>query len=201
MLKLKQTVVVEGRYDKSRLANLVDARIITTDGFDIFKDRQKLALLRALAEKDGLIILTDSDAAGFRIRSFLTGAIPGGHIVHVYIPDILGKEPRKEKPGAEGKLGVEGIPDHLLLEALGKAGLKQSPPEKAAPARQITQADLMEWGLCGGQGSFQKRKQLLKRLELPERMGTKAMLGVLNSFYGYDAFLALVDSLGEAGPY
>ena len=122
MIRLKQTVIVEGRYDKARLSSLIDANILTTDGFDIFRDKRKLHTIRMLAEKDGIILLTDSDAAGFRIRGYLSGAVPPERITHVYIPDLFGKERRKNRPSAEGKLGVEGVPTKLLLEAFARAG-------------------------------------------------------------------------------
>ncbi|MEM1485545.1 DUF4093 domain-containing protein [Oscillospiraceae bacterium PP1C4] len=196
MLKIKQAVIVEGKYDKSKLSSLVDATIITTDGFDIFRDKEKLAMIRALAEKNGIVILTDSDAAGFRIRSHIAGAIDNTKITHVYIPDIFGKERRKEKPSAEGKLGVEGIPAELLLEALERAGItveaSSCKPENTHP---VTRAELVQWGLSGGDNSFELRQRVLKKLGLPARMNTKAMLQVINSLYTYEEFVKLLEKL------
>ena len=202
MLKLKQAVIVEGRYDKARLSTLVDALIVTTEGFDIFRDREKLQFIRTLAERDGIIILTDSDAAGFRIRSYIAGAVDPSRIIHVYIPDILGKERRKASPSAEGKLGVEGIPLELLLEALQRAGVdvETSVPvgQQKIQGRPVTGADLMEWGIIGGDNSSALRKQLLRKLKLPARMNPKALLRVVNTLYDYETFYTLIQSLRPA---
>lgn len=201
MIRLKQTVIVEGRYDKARLSSLIDANILTTDGFDIFRDKRKLHTIRTLAEKDGIILLTDSDAAGFRIRGYLSGAVPPERVTHVYIPDLFGKERRKAQPSAEGKLGVEGVPTKLLLEAFARAGItpetaEQGVSDQAATGEtRITQADLVEWGISGGENSFAVRQKLLKKLRLPARMGTKALLKTVNTLYTYEEFLHLVESL------
>ena len=194
MLKIKQTIIVEGRYDKAKLSSLIDANILTTDGFGIFRDKEKLHYIRALAQKDGIILLTDSDAAGFHIRSYISGAIPQEQIIQVYIPDIFGKERRKSQPSAEGKLGVEGIPTDLLLKAFQKAGIAvegQPSPQKPC-GRQVTRVDLMEWGLAGGENSFARRQQLLKKLQLPARMNAKALLKAINALYTYEEFLTLL---------
>lgn len=193
MLKIKQTIIVEGRYDKSKLSSLVDATIITTDGFDIFRDKEKLAMIRALADKNGLIILTDSDVAGFRIRSHIAGAVDPAKITHVYTPDIFGKESRKAKAGAEGKLGVEGIPAQILLDAFARAGITAQDNAPAKNVRPVTRADLVEWGLSGGDNSFALRQRVLKQLKLPERMNAKAMLNVINSLYTYEEFVKLLE--------
>ncbi len=182
-LKVKQTIIVEGRYDQAKLSSLVDATILTTGGFDIFRDKKKLALFRALADKDGIIILTDSDAAGFRIRSYIAGAVDTDKIIHVYIPDLFGKERRKAQPSAEGKLGVEGIPADVLLEAFRRAGVLVENTETLAQGDPVTKADFVEWGLSGGENSFVLRQQLLSRLRLPARMNTNALLKVVNSLY------------------
>lgn len=183
-MKVKQAIIVEGRYDQAKLSSLVDATILTTGGFDIFRDKKKLALFRALAEKDGIIILTDSDAAGFRIRSYIAGAVDTDKIIHVYIPDLLGKERRKTQPSAEGKLGVEGIPADLLLEAFRRAGVSvESSGTSAKDGDPVTKADFVEWGLSGGENSFALRQQLLNRLRLPARMNANALLKVVNSLY------------------
>ena len=158
MIHLKQAVVVEGRYDKAHLASLLDTVIIETGGFRIFKDREKLAMLREIARRRGLVILTDSDAAGFRIRRYLGGSIPKENLYHAYIPDIYGKERRKERPSAEGKLGVEGVSAQVILEALERAGvLTDTTPE---PARRITKTDFIDWGLSGGTNSTARRDRI-----------------------------------------
>ena len=192
MLKLRQAVIVEGRYDKAKLASLVDATILTTDGFDIFKDREKLALIRALAAKNGVVLLTDSDAAGFKIRGYLARAIPPGQLTHVYIPDLFGKEPRKARPSAEGKLGVEGVPAGTLLEAFRRAGVTAEPVEDAPPRAPITKADLMDWGLSGGEQSAARRRALCARLGLPERLSANGLLGALNALYRREELEALL---------
>ncbi len=193
MLKLSQAVIVEGKYDAIRLANVVDALILTTEGFGIFKDKEKQALLRRLAKTRGIIVLTDSDSAGFLIRSFLRSAVPEGSVTHVYIPDVFGKEKRKRAPGAEGKLGVEGIAQDVLLEAFRKAGVTAQ--ETAAPHESITTLDLYEHGLSGKANSREKRKRLLKKLALPERLSTGNLVKVLNCFVTKDEFLELVKEL------
>lgn len=195
MLKIIQTVIVEGKYDKSKLSSLIDATIITTDGFDVFRDREKLNMIRALAEKNGIVILTDSDAAGFRIRSYIAGAVGADKITHVYIPDLFGKERRKEKASAEGKLGVEGIPAAILLEAFERAGITAEVRETAVNTRPVTHADLAEWGLAGGDNSATLRRRLLTKLRLPARMNAKAMLAVVNTLYDYDTFVKLLETL------
>ena len=193
MLKLSQAVIVEGKYDAIRLAGVVDALILTTEGFGIFKDKEKQALLRRLAKTRGIIVLTDSDSAGFLIRSFLRSAVPEGSVTHVYIPDVFGKEKRKRAPGAEGKLGVEGIAQDVLLEAFRKAGVTTQ--ESAAPRESITTLDLYEYGLSGKANSSEKRKRLLQKLALPERLSAGNLVKVLNCFVTKDEFLALVKEL------
>ena len=166
MIKLKQAVIVEGRYDKIKLSNLLDALILTTDGFGIFKDKEKQTFLRRLAREQGLIILTDSDSAGFLIRNFLQSALPPEQITHVYIPDLFGKEKRKRAPGKEGKLGVEGVSEQVLLEAFARAGVTADRSD-AAPAQRLTTADLFALGLSGKPDSAAKRRALLQKLALP----------------------------------
>lgn len=184
MIRIKEAIVVEGRYDKNALSQVVDAVILETSGFGVFKDSEKLELLRRLAVKQGLIIFTDPDGAGFVIRNFLKGAIPPEQVKHAYIPDIYGKERRKRVPGKEGKLGVEGVSPQLLLDALRKAGatfLDEATGEE--PQGEWTPADLYALGLTGRPDSAQRRKALLSRLGLPEHMNTKALLTVLNALY------------------
>ena len=182
MLKIQEAIVVEGRYDKNTLSQVVDAVILETSGFGIFKDKEKLALLRRVGEKRGLILLTDSDGAGFVIRNYLKGALPRDKVKQAYIPDIRGKEKRKRTPGKEGKLGVEGMKPDVILEALRRAGVTFLDEETAPQAEKtpITKADLMEWGLAGGEGSSQRRQALLRRLELPEHLTANGMLEALN---------------------
>lgn len=197
MIKLKQAVIVEGKYDKAKLSSLVDATIVTTDGFDVFRDREKLAYIRALAEKNGVIILTDSDAAGFRIRAHIAGAVDPEKITHVYIPDIFGKERRKTQPSAEGKLGVEGMPAGVLLDALRRAGVAVEGQDAPAPAKRaapVTKADLVEWGLSGGPDSAGRRRRVLTALGLPARMNANAMLSAINALYTRGEFLAFLET-------
>ena len=179
MLKIKEAIVVEGRYDKNTLSQIVDAPILETSGFGIFRDKEQMSLLRRVAERRGLIVFTDSDGAGFVIRNHIKSAIPGKFLKHAYIPDIYGKEKRKAAPGKEGKLGVEGLPPEILLDALRRAGAtiegEDSPGNKG-----ITKQDLMERGLSGGDNAGAKRQLLLKKLGMPERMSANAMLQALN---------------------
>lgn len=182
MVKIKEAIVVEGRYDKNTLSQIVDAPILETAGFGIFKDKQQMALLRRVAEKRGLIVFTDSDGAGFVIRNHIKSAIPGKYLKHAYIPDIPGKEKRKSAPSKEGKLGVEGMTRDILLEALRRSGATIEGEDVPAP-KSITKQDLMELGLSGGKDASAKRLQLLKKLNLPEHMSPNAMLQALNLFY------------------
>ena len=185
--------MVEGRYDKNALSQVVDATIITLGGFAVFNDREKLSFLRRLAEERGLIVLTDSDGAGFVIRNYLKGALPKDQVKQAYIPDIHGKERRKRAPGKEGKLGVEGMKPAVLLEALRRAGATFEDGETAAGSRgdPITKADLFALGLTGGTDSAARRQTLLKRLDLPEHLTPNGMLEALNLLYSREAFLAL----------
>ncbi len=187
-LRIEQVIVVEGRYDASALAPLVDALILTTDGFAIYKDKQTQALLKELGRKRGIILLTDSDAAGFRIRTFLTNLIGESYVKQAYVPAIHGKEARKSQPGKEGLLGVEGISADLLRKALLDAGASQQTPRQG---RSIAYVDLYQWGLSGTAGSQEKRFALLKKLGLPNRLSKKALLDVLNQLYTYEEIEAL----------
>ena len=179
MIHIAQAIVVEGKYDKIKLSSILDAVILVTNGFRILRDPEKMALIQYYARTTGVIVLTDSDRAGFQIRNYLKGAVRDGKLYHVYIPDIYGKEHRKEKPSAEGKLGVEGIRKDVLLEAFAKAGvLTDEVPEKADP---ITRYDLYELGLSGGADSKARRKALQKRLGLPDLLSAASLLEVLNT--------------------
>ena len=185
MRKIKEVIVVEGRYDKNALAQVVDATVITLGGFSVFNDREKLAFLRRLAEKQGLIVLTDSDGAGFVIRNYLKGALPKEQVKQAYIPDIHGKERRKRHAGKEGKLGVEGMKPEVLLAALERAGATFLDGEgENVPTREpITKADLFALGLTGGQDSAARRQALLRKLDLPEHLTANGMLEALNLLY------------------
>ena len=187
MIKLKQAVVVEGRYDKNTLSQLIDAPIFETNGFGIMKNRKMLDFLRAVAEKRGLIILTDSDGAGFVIRNYLKGALPKDKVLHAYIPDICGKERRKDHPGKEGKLGVEGMRPEILLQALKNAGAEAEKTD--SPNRLITKTDLFLAGLSGTSESAIKRKQLQAQLRLPEHLGSNAFLDAVNLMMSREEFL------------
>ena len=196
MRKIKEAIVVEGRYDKNALSQVVDAVIIETAGFGVFKQDEQVALLRRLAEKQGLIILTDPDGAGFVIRSFLKGAIPREQVKHAYVPDRYGKERRKRAPGKEGKLGVEGMSPQVLLQALERAGATFEEEQNSAPGgTPVTKADLYQWGLTGGTDSAARRAALLRRLQLPERMTANAMLEALNILYSREECEALAEEL------
>ena len=191
MKKVREVIVVEGRYDKNTLSQVVDATIVTLGGFSVFNDREKLAFLRRLAEQRGLIVLTDSDGAGFVIRNYLKGALPKDQVKQAYIPDIHGKERRKRAPGKEGKLGVEGMKPAVLLDALRRAGATFEDGETAGSGGDpITKADLFALGLTGGPDSAAKRRALLKELDLPEHLTPNAMLEALNLLYSRAEFLA-----------
>lgn len=183
MKRIREVIVVEGRYDKNTLKQVVDATVVETGGFGVFNDKERLALLRRLAKEHGLIILTDSDGAGFVIRNFLKGAIPRHQVKHAYIPDIYGKERRKATPGKEGKLGVEGMKPQVLLAALEQAGATFEDGDAAVPRAEITKADLYALGLSGTADSVARRSSLLRKLKLPERMSANAMLEALNLLY------------------
>ena len=186
-LKIREAVVVEGRYDKAALSGVVDTLILDTAGFGVFKDGERLALLRKLAAKRGLIVLTDPDGAGFVIRNYLKGAIPKGQLKHAYVPDVYGKERRKRTPGKEGKLGVEGMPPEVLRTAILRAGATVLDGEAAArPQGNLTPADLFALGLSGTPDAAERRAALLRKLELPEHMSAKALLAALNALYTPD---------------
>ena len=180
MLKIREAIVVEGRYDKNTLAQIVDAPILETKGFGLFKDPKQLELLRSVAKKRGLIVLTDSDGAGFVIRNHIKSAIAAKYLKHAYIPDVAGKEKRKAAPGKEGKLGVEGMSPEVLLAALKNAGATIEGESMAQENDQITKQDFVEFGLSGGLNASERRKRLQNRLHLPEHMSANALLQALN---------------------
>ena len=191
MRRVREVIVVEGRYDKNALKQAVDATVVETGGFGVFKDRERLALLRRLAARRGLILLTDSDGAGFVIRNFLKGAVPKGQLKQAYIPDVYGKERRKAAPGREGKLGVEGMSPAVLLRALERAGATFEEGGGPAERQGVTKGDFYELGLTGAPDSAARRLDLLRRLNLPERMSANALLEAVNLLYSREEFLAL----------
>jgi len=192
MIHVNEVIVVEGRYDKNTLSQIVDGTIIETEGFGIFSDKQKLALFRRLAETRGLVVLTDSDGAGFVIRNYLKGAIDPKYVKHAYIPDILGKEKRKSSPSKEGKLGVEGMSREIIVSALTRAGVSFDEALSQDKTELITKTDLFELGLSGGKGSSEKRQELLTKLRLPSKLSPNAMLDVLNALMTRDEFIKML---------
>ena len=194
MLKINEAIRVEGNYDKARLANIVDATIIVTDGFMIFKDTKKAEMIKKLADTCGVIIFTDSDAAGFKIRNYLKNILSGKKVKHAYIPDIKGKERRKNHHSKEGFLGVEGVSDDIIITALNNAGYSAGNEDKK---RLITKTDLYSDGLCGGDDSAQRREKLKKKLNLPKHLSANSLLDVLNRLYSYDEYRRFVDNLDE----
>lgn len=195
MVKIRQAIVVEGRYDKNTLSQIVDAPILETSGFGIMKNKKQLELLRKVAKQRGLIVFTDSDGAGFVIRNYLKGTIDPQYLLHAYIPDIPGKEKRKAAPGKEGKLGVEGMRPEVIIDCLRRAGATVEGENTTEPSSYITKQDLMELGLSGGTGSSQLRLRLLKKLDLPEHMSSNAMLQALNLLYTLEQLQEIVRQL------
>ena len=198
MIKIDRVVIVEGRYDKIKLNSILDAVIIETEGFGIFNNKEKQKLIRKLARTKGLLILTDSDSAGFKIRSFIKGIVPEEQIKHAYIPDIAGKEKRKTEPSKEGKLGVEGVDVRIIVDALERAGVlcEEVPVTKK---REITKLDLYEDGFSGRQNSDALRKKLLKHLDLPERLTSNALVQILNTFLTYEEYKKAVEEIKNNG--
>ena len=197
-----RVLVVEGKYDAARLARLTDAMILLTDGFAIFSDKKRQRLLKELAVKNGLLLLTDSDKAGFQIRTYITNLVGAEHVVQAYVPALPGKERRKALPGKEGLLGVEGVPDELvrqsLLDALGPEAGQTAPP---AAGRPITYSDLYDWGLSGTAGAAERKYRLLAALGLPPRLSKKEMLEVFNRLYTFeqlDELLKTAEQIGRA---
>ncbi len=191
MIKIKQAVIVEGKYDKIKLSSIIDAPIICTDGFGIFKDKELQRMIRILAEKDGILVLTDSDSAGFKIRNFIGSTVDKKFIKHAYIPDIMGKEKRKTEPSKEGKLGVEGMPESVIMQALERAGVLCEKVDE--PARKITKQDLYELGFSGRADSAEKRRLLLRYYNLPSRLTANSLVQVLNYITTYEEFTADIE--------
>ena len=197
MIRVREAIVVEGRYDKHKLSSLVDGLIVETEGFGIFRDEEKREYLRRLARERGLIILTDSDGAGFLIRNKLSSWLPPEQIKHAYIPDLFGKERRKAAPGKEGKLGVEGMELSVLKDALEHAGATiEDAPQKSA-GEKLTKADFYAFGLSGAADSAQRRQALQKKLHLPVRLSANGLLQALNSFYSREKALELLKEAAE----
>lgn len=198
MRRVREVIVVEGRYDKNTLLQAVDATVVTLGGFGVFNDGEKLAFLRRLAERQGLIVLTDSDGAGFVIRNYLKGALPKDRVKQAYIPDVRGKERRKRRPGKEGKLGVEGMSPQVLLEALRRAGATfLDEAEETVKKETITKADLYALGLSGGENSAARRRALLRTLDLPEHLTANALLETLNLLYGREELEAALRKIPD----
>ena len=193
MFRIKEAIIVEGIYDQNKINQLVDATVITTNGFRIYKDKKKIEMIRRFASTTGIIIFTDSDRAGFQIRNYIKNLVGNKNVKHAYIPDVKGKEKRKEKPSKEGFLGVEGVSDDIIVEALKNAGVT----ERKMPdnIRLISKSDLFADGLSGGADSKILREKLLKNLELPSRISANMLLDVLNGLYGYDEYKKMVSDL------
>lgn len=194
MVKIKEAIVVEGRYDKNTLSQILDAPILETSGFGIFKNKEQMQLLRKVAEVRGLIVFTDADGAGFVIRNHIKSAIPGKFLKHAYTPDIFGKERRKAAPGKEGKLGVEGMTREVILESLRRAGATFLGEENADAKQEITKADLMDLGLYGP-GSNERRAALVKKLGFPEKISTNAFLQAVNLLYDFAQLKQIMDTM------
>ena len=190
MQSVKEVIVVEGRYDKNTLLQVVDAVVIETSGFGIFNDSQKQKLLRTMAEKRGLIILTDPDGAGFVIRNFIKSCIPAEQLKQAYVPDIPGKEKRKARPSREGKLGVEGMRVEILLNARKRAGATFEGEEADPNIEKVTKADLYRIGLAGREESAKKRAELIRSLDLPEHLSADALLNVVNAIMSREDFFS-----------
>ena len=196
MIKIDRVVIVEGKYDKIKLSSILDAVIIETDGFAIFKDREKQKMIRFLAEKRGLVILTDSDSAGFKIRSFIKGITKCENVKNVYIPDVYGKEKRKTEFSKEGKLGVEGMKAQVIIDGLKKAGVICDENDKKT-SREITHTDFFEDGISGGENSSRTRKALARELELPERISSSSLLKIINSYMTYEEYKNIIEKINN----
>ena len=194
MVKIKQAIVVEGKYDKNTLSQIVDAPIFETSGFRIFKNKEQIALLRQVAQKRGLIVFTDPDGAGLVIRNHIKSAIPNEYLLHAYVPDIMGKERRKAAPGKEGKLGVEGMRPDIILDALRRCGADFDDGTSQI-SREITKQDMMQLGLSGGNDSAAKRMALQKKLNFPANMSANALLQALNVLYTFEELAAILDEM------
>lgn len=200
MIKIKETLIVEGKYDKNKLKQIFDAQVIQTNGFEIFKNDDNLNFIRELAKNTGIIVLTDSDGAGLVIRNYIKGAINEGRILHAYIPDIHGKEKRKTKPSKENTLGVEGIKDDIIIEAVLNAGatvLGENKEKKEKNGAEVTKMDLFLDGLSGGENSAKRRRKLKKILNLPQNLSQNAMLDAINTMHMYEKYKSALKELDK----
>ncbi|MCR5151201.1 MAG: DUF4093 domain-containing protein [Clostridiales bacterium] len=196
MIKINKIVITEGKYDKIRLSSIIDAPILTTEGFGIFKDKELQRLIRSLAQRRGLLVLTDSDAAGFKIRNFISSVAGKENVINAYIPDIYGKERRKEAPSKEGKLGVEGVSEDIILSSLEKAGVTgEKTGDTSSHAGQVTKILFYEMGLTGGENSSAKRQRVLDYYSLPSRLTTNSLITVLNCITDADEFKTIFDNM------
>lgn len=195
MLKIKEAVIVEGRYDKLKLANILDTLIIETNGFGIYKDKEKLNFIKRLAKERGVIVITDSDHSGFQIRNYISKGLPKDSVKHIYIPDIYGKEKRKKEPSKEGKLGVEGMSEALLIELFEKAQISSSKTENINP---VTNFDMFDLGYSGMPNARKNKSALLKRLDLPEFLSTSSLLSYINSSMTREEFIKISEEIKEA---
>lgn len=196
MYHIKETIIVEGVYDKIKLSRFLDAVILPVHGFQIFSTPETMQTIKKMADKTGIVILTDSDSAGFKIRNYIKQSLPPDKVKHAYIPDIHGKEKRKTEPGKEGLLGVEGINDEILLDALKKAGCEiDGEAEEARQGREITKADLYRLGLSGKEDSAEKRRQLAKTLGIPMKISANMLLDMLNRLVSYEELSELVQNI------
>lgn len=198
MYRVKETIIVEGTYDKIKLSGFIDGVILTTGGFAVFKNGALRESIKELAERTGIVILTDSDAAGFKIRNFIKQSVPEKYIKHAYIPDISGKEKRKREPGKEGLLGVEGMSEEIIIDALKKAGCTIDGSSAAPKAdRTVTKADLMKYGLAGSGSSAEKRRAFAHKLKLPARLSSNMLLDIINRLLTFEEFKRLAEEISE----
>ena len=202
LIKVKEAIIVEGKYDKIKLRSFIDATIITTNGFRIFKNKKQVEMIKRLSHTNGILILTDSDAAGFMIRNHIKNIAPNGSIKQAYIPDIYGKEKRKEKPSKEGKLGVEGVSQSIIIEAIIKSGAtiknaENNIKQENQNAKVISKLDFFEDGLSGGEKSKEKRLEFIKYLNLPEHLSTNSLLEVVNNIITYDEYKNIINILSN----
>lgn len=196
MIKIREAIIVEGIYDKIKLSRFIDGVIFVTDGFSVIKDKKRLTSIKTLAKKTGIVILTDSDTAGFKIRNFIKQNIENEMVKHAYIPEILGKEKRKEKPGKEGLLGVEGMEEDIIINALKQAGCEiEGVSYEKKPKQAITKSDMYFLGLSGGQNSSVLRKKLEKELEIPSKISSNMLLDVLNKILSLEELKNLISEL------
>ena len=202
MIKVKEAIIVEGKYDKIKLKSFIDATIITTNGFRIFKNKKQVEMIKKLSNTNGILILTDSDAAGFMIRNHIKNIAPNGNVKQAYIPDIYGKEKRKEKPSKEGKLGVEGVSQSVIVNAIIKSGatienMEGNIKQENQGAKVISKLDFFEDGLSGGEKSKEKRLEFIKYLNLPEHLSANSLLEVVNNIITYDEYKSIINILAN----